>query len=221
MEDLENVLITGGQGGLAQAVAGCLSDAGMGVYTPGRDELDVGDEVSVGDYFSEVKSLGLLVCNAGFTDDEVLLKMSESEWDEVMDTNLKGAFLCAKAAAKVMMKQKPQIGGHIVFVSSYSAFHPPVGQANYAAAKAALCGLAKSMAQELGGRNIRVNVIVPGFMETKMTEALSSGAKYLTRDKHVLGEFNTVEAVGSFLRCLHLDMVHTSGQVFNLDSRIL
>lgn len=218
MEHTAQALITGGQGELAQAVAGSLTEAGMAVHSPGRDELDVRDEVSVADYFSKIENLDLLVCNAGITDDHLLLKMSEQSWDAVMETNLKGAFLTAKAAAKIMIKQKR---GHIVFISSYSAFHPPAGQANYAAAKAALTGLAKSLAQELGGRNIRVNVVVPGFMETKMTQDLSEEVRSATQEKHTLSEFNTAEATGKFLRCLHLDMQHTSGQVFNLDSRIL
>ena len=211
-------LITGGQGALAQAMAGSLTEAGMTVDAPGRTELDVRDEASVVDYFSEIERLDLLVCNAGITDDELLLKMSEQSWNTVMETNLKGAFLCARAAAKMMLRQKC---GHIVFISSYSAFHPPMGQANYGAAKAALTGLAKSLAQELGGRNIRVNVVIPGFMETKMTQGLAEEVQSAAKQKHSLGRFNTVEATGRFLRSLHLEMPHTSGQVFNLDSRIL
>jgi 3-oxoacyl-[acyl-carrier protein] reductase len=220
MEHTAQALITGGQGELAQAIAGSLTEAGMAVHSPGKGELDVRDEMGVADYFSTIENLGLLVCNAGITDDHLLLKMPEQSWDAVMETNLKGAFLAARAAAKVMMKQRPR-GGHIVFISSYSAFHPPAGQANYATAKSALIGLAKSLAQELGGRNIRVNVVVPGFMETKMTKDLSEEVHRSTKQKHTLSEFNTAEATGKFLRCLHLEMKHTSGQVFNLDSRIL
>jgi 3-oxoacyl-[acyl-carrier protein] reductase len=211
-------LITGGKGTLAQAMAGCLTEAGMVVFSPGKEELDVRNEVSVGNYFSDIKNLDLLVCNAGITEDELLLKMTEQSWDSVMDTNLKGVFLVAKEAAKIMIKQKK---GHIVFISSFSAFHPPAGQANYAAAKAALTGFAKSLAQELGSRNIRVNVVVPGFMETKMTQGLSEDVYNAAKEKHTIGRFNTVEATGKFLRSLHLDMESTSGQVFNLDSRIL
>jgi 3-oxoacyl-[acyl-carrier protein] reductase len=218
MEYIAQALITGGQGALAKATAVCLTEAGMEVLSPGKVELDVRDEASVVGYFSELENLDLLVCNAGITDDHLLMNMSETSWDKVMETNLKGAFLVAKAGAKIMMKQRK---GHIVFISSFSAFHPPSGQANYAAAKAALTGLAKSLAQELGSRNIRVNVVVPGFMETKMTQDLSEDVRIATREKHILKRFNTAEATGKFLRSLHLDMEHTSGQVFNLDSRIL
>lgn len=220
MDELRQALITGGEGELAQAMSDVLRVAGMEVLCPGRGEMDVRDEVSVGEYFSGVGELDLLVCNAGMADDALLMKMDEVCWDGVMETNLRGAFLTAKAAAKLMMRQRGR-GGHIVFVSSYSAFHPPLGQANYGAAKAALKGLALSMAKELGGRDIRVNVVVPGFMETRMTEEVSGARREAVMGDHALGEFNTVEAVGKFLRCLHFDMVHTSGQVFNLDSRVM
>lgn len=214
----QQALITGGQGDLAQAMATELEGAGMLVHSPGRAELDVCDEARVESYFKEYAVTDLLVCNAGVTEDCLLAKMDESSWDAVMEVNLKGAFLTARAAAKQMMKKRV---GHIVFISSYSAFHPPVGQVNYAAAKAALTGLAFSLAKELGSRNIRVNVIVPGFMETKMTKEASDAARDAALNKHALGRFNTPESVAKFLSTLHLDMPHTSGQVFNLDSRVL
>ena len=218
MAETVQAVITGGQGTLAQAVSISLADAGMTVHSPGRNELDVSCAESVTSYFSSREKLDLLICNAGITDDILLLKMAEKNWDSVMGTNLKGAFLCAQAAAKKMIKQKR---GHIVFISSFSAFHPPAGQANYAAAKAALTGLAISLAQELGSRNIRVNVVIPGFMETKMTQNLSDEVHRAAKQKHTLKRFNTPEATGKFLRYLHLEMEHTSGQVLNLDSRIL
>ncbi len=211
-------MITGGRGALAQAAAQALMESGMEVSFPSKTELDVRDEDKVARYFAELGNLDLLVCNAGITDDHLLLKMSEESWDSVLDVNLRGAFLVAKEAAKMMVRQRC---GHLVFISSYSAFHPPVGQANYAASKAALIGLAKSLAQELGSRNIRVNVVIPGFMETKMTSGLAEDVRISAMEKHTLSRFNTTEATGKFLRCLHFEMQHTSGQVFNLDSRIL
>jgi len=217
MASLEHGLITGGDGGLAVAMAAELRDAGMEVSAAGRRELDVCDEEMVKGYFSKFEKLDLLVCNAGCIRDEVLLKMREREWDEVMEVNLKGAFLTARAAVRKMLRA----GGHVVFVSSYSAFKPPVGQANYAAAKAGLVGFAKSLASELGGKNVRVNVIVPGFLETKMTDHFSEDARKEVREKHCLKRLNEVECVAKFLRCLHFDMPHTSGQIFHLDSRIL
>lgn len=218
MAEKGKVVITGGEGTLARAVAMCLGGAGMSVSAPGRNELDVRCGESVDSYFASMGDLDLLVCNAGITDDEILAKISEGSWDNVMETNLTGAFLCAQAAAKKMIKQRC---GHIVFISSFSAVHPPSGQASYAATKAALHGLAKSLAQELGTRNVRVNVVIPGFMETGMTENLPEKIHAVARERHTLKRFNTVQATGKFLQNLHLEMEHTSGQVFNLDSRIL
>ncbi len=224
MNDSRLAVITGGKGALAQAVATNLEEE-MEIQSPDRQELDVQCGSSVMNYFSEFQNLDLLVCNAGIIDDRMLAKMPEESWDRVVDTNLKGAFLTARAAAKIMMKQRnldgSKGGGHIIFISSYAAFHPSFGQSSYAAAKSALTGLAKSLAQELGSRNIRVNVIVPGFMETKMTEDLPENIISAVKQKHTLGDFNTPESVAKFIRCLHLEMPSTSGQVFNLDSRIL
>lgn len=212
----ELVVITGGEGGLGQALAAAFSAAGHEVAAPGRGELDVSDATAVKDYFRN-RETGLLICNAGITRDALLAKTGEAEWDEVMAVNLRGAALCAGAASRGMIRARR---GHIVFVSSYSAIHPPAGQAAYAAAKAGLIGLGKSLARELGPAGIRVNVILPGFLETKMTATLSEERKKAVRVEHVLGRFNTVEAVAHFLLTLHGKMPHTSGQVFQLDSRV-
>ncbi len=212
------MIITGGGGDLAKEIKSTLSCAGMAVSNPKKSELNVSCSDSVKGYFDRLEGIDLLICNAGVTDDVLLLKMGESSWDKVMDVNLKGAYLVAKSAAKMMVKHRQ---GHIVFISSHSAYHPPLGQANYAAAKAGLEGLAKSMAAELGSRNVRVNVIVPGFMETKMTEGLTDEVKSAAMSKHCLGRFNEAKSVAKFIENLHLEMGHTSGQVFHLDSRIV
>ena len=136
----------------------------------------------------------------------------------MLDVNLKGAFLCAREVSRGMAKRR---SGHILFISSFSALHPSVGQANYSAAKSALLGMMKSMAQELGRRNVRVNAVIPGFMETKMTASLDDKIKGAIRDRHVLGRYNTPEAVAGFVTYLHQYLPHTSGQVFNLDSRVI
>jgi len=219
MSDSKLAVITGGSGDLALTVASAL-EVEMAVLAPSSDELNVRCGDSVLNYFSQIDKLDLLVCNAGIIEDKMLAKMPEESWDRVIDTNLKGAFLTARAAAKIMMKQRPA-SGHIVFISSYAAFHPSFGQSSYAAAKSALAGLAKSLAHELGSRNIRVNVIVPGFMKTKMTRNLPRDIISTIRQRHTLAEFNTPEAVAKFIRYVHLEMPATSGQIFNLDSRIL
>ena len=215
---MQRALVTGAAGGLGVAFVKCFQERGMDVLAPGRDALDVVSAESIKDYFAAASDIDLLVCNAGVIADRSLARMTEDAWDHVIDVNLKGAFLCAREVARGMMKRRY---GHIVFVSSFSALHPPVGQVNYSAAKAALLGMMKSMAQEMGSRNIRVNAIVPGFLETKMTAGLSDEVREASRNRHVLGRFNTPEAVAEFVAHLDSQMVHTSGQVFNLDSRIV
>lgn len=210
------VVITGGEGGLARAIAAAFSAAGHPVQSPGRRELDVTDPATVRDFF-RAHPAELLVCNAGLTRDAPLSRLGEAAWDEVMAVNLQGAATCAAAASRDMLRARR---GHIVFVSSFSALHPPVGQAAYAAAKAGLLGLAKSLARELGPAGIRVNTILPGFLDTPMTAALSDERREQVRRDHVLDRFNTPEAVADFLVHLHNHLPHTSGQVFQLDSRI-
>jgi 3-oxoacyl-[acyl-carrier protein] reductase len=210
------VVITGGEGALARAIGSAFAENGHEVLAPGKAELDVTDGEGVKDYFRR-HAPELLVCNAGITRDAPLAKLEEQAWDEVLAVNLQGAAACAAAASRGMIRAR---AGHIVFISSFSALHPPAGQAAYAAAKAGLIGLAKSLAKELGSAGIRVNVILPGFLETKMTAALSSERREEVRGGHALGRFNTVEAVACFLVQLHRHLPHTSGQVFQLDSRV-
>jgi len=218
MNQQQQAVVTGGQNGLGKCIASSLVDSGMKVLAPGSAELDVVDGSAVKSYFAASGAVDLLVCNAGITEDKPLARMSDGNWDKVMDVNLKGAFMCAREASRGMIKQRC---GHIILISSYSAIHPPAGQANYAASKAALIGMMKSMAQELGPRNVRVNVVLPGFLETAMTEVLPESVKEMSLSRHVLGRLNTPSEVGGFIRFLHHQMPHTSGQVFNLDSRVL
>ena len=121
------------------------------------------------------KRIDILVNNAGITKDNLLLKMSEEDFDRVIDTNLKGAFQCTKHVAKQMIKQR---SGRIINISSVCGIIGNAGQANYCAAKAGMIGLTKSAARELATRGITVNAIAPGFIETDMTDALSDTIKY-------------------------------------------
>ena len=211
-------VITGAEGCLGRALSASLVSAGMEVMAPGRSELDVSDSGKVKAYFSDAGEVDLLVCNAGVTADKTFLRMTVEDWDRVMEVNLKGSFRCAREVARGMVKRR---SGHIVFISSFSAVHPPIGQANYAASKAAMLGMMKSMALELGSRNVRVNAILPGFLETRMTEEMGDEVKSAVLERHVLGRFNTPKAVADFVGFLHHQMLNTSGQTFNLDSRIL
>lgn len=212
----ETIVITGGEGGLARAVAAEFRFAGHHVHSPGRGELDVTDSAAVRAYFSG-REIELLICAAGITRDHSLANLSETDWDEVLAVNLHGAVRCAAEAIQDMQHRG---SGHIVFVSSFSALHPPSGQAAYAAAKAGLIGLTKSLAREAGPANVRVNAILPGFLETPMTRRVTTVRREEVRAAHVLGRFNTPEAVARFLATLHHDLPHTSGQVFQLDSRV-
>lgn len=149
-----------------------------GGYEPLCVELDVKNSEKVDemvdktlDKFSRVD---ILVNNAGVTRDGLLLRMSDEDWDEVLDTNLKGAFHCLRAVAKPMMRQR---AGRIINMASVIGLIGNAGQANYAASKAGLIALTKSAAKELGSRNILINAIAPGFIDTDMTQALSEDVR--------------------------------------------
>jgi 3-oxoacyl-[acyl-carrier protein] reductase len=213
----KTALITGGQGGLAAALIEAFTVAGYDVSSPGRVDLDVRSEASVNSYFAgRFPRLDLLVNNAGLTIDRPLARLSESDWDEILATNLRGAFLCSRAAARQMARARR---GHIINIGSYSALKGPAGQAGYSAAKAGLAGLGQSLARELGPRNVRVNTVLPGFLETRMTRNLPQGVLERALEEHVLGRFNTPGDCARFLVALEA-MEHVSGQVFQLDSRI-
>ncbi len=211
-----SVVITGGQGALGQALAIEFEKGMWKVEAPGREELDVCSEESAARYFSD-RSVDLLICAAGLVRDRPLDRLTDEDWNLVCETNFKGAARCARLASRGMRERK---GGHIVFISSFSALHPPIGQAAYAASKAALIGLTQGLAGELGPSGIRINVVLPGFMETPMTRSVSEARFAEVLGQHALGRFNTASAVARFIRHLHEDLVHTSGQAFNLDSRL-
>lgn len=211
------IVITGGQGGLARAIAETFANDGEEVVAPSRQELDVRNAAAVEEWFGRIAPPDFVIAAAGITRDVPLARLSEADWDDVFAVNLHGAMRCAKAAA---LRMKEAGGGHVVLISSFSALLPPVGQAAYAAAKAALHGLASSLAREWGEDNIRVNVVLPGFLDTRMTAQVSPERRELVRREHVLQRFNTPEAVAGFLLHLHRHLPHTSGQIFQLDSRI-
>ncbi len=149
--------------------------------------------------------------------DTPLLRMEEEQWDDVVAVNYKAAARCAAAAVPGMLTKGR---GHVIFVSSYAALHPAVGQAAYATAKAALHGLAREMAEKHGSAGLRFNVVLPGFLETAMTEAVSDQRKEVIRGMHCLGGYNTVSVAAGFVRFLEERLPFTSGQVFSLDSRL-
>ena len=213
------VLITGGSGDLAAVMAVKLQDRGYDVLCPDKSELDVRDGDSVDSFFESkvTRHLALLINNAGKKDDELSLKMTPESWDQVISVNLRGAFLCSKLALKVFLKNRL---GHIINIGSYSALSGPMGQSNYSSSKAGLIGLTKSLAVESGKRNVRVNCVLPGWMETKFTANVSENTKNRSLEEHVLKMFNNKESAAEFIIFLHEKMMSVSGQVFQLDSRI-
>ncbi len=210
------VVITGGRGGLGCALEKEFLSSGDQVQAPGREELDVLDEAATEAYFARLSRLDVLVANAGIVRDAALLKLAQADVDAVIDTNLRGVFLCARAALKLMVKQR---SGHLILIGSRSARNGPAGQTAYAAAKAGLMAFAQSVAKEYGPRNLRCNVVLPGFLETKFVRGVRPERLEAIRAEHALGHFNTVENAARFVAFL-ARLEHVSGQVFTLDSRI-
>jgi 3-oxoacyl-[acyl-carrier protein] reductase len=202
------VLVTGGNRGIGRAVAEAFLAAGDRVAvttrTGGAPEgaldvrCDVTDPAAVEAAFAAVEEahgpVEVLVANAGITADTLLLRMSEDDWSSVLETNLTGSFRLAKRAAKGMLRMRR---GRIVLVSSVVAMLGSAGQTNYAASKAGLVGLARSLARELGSRGITTNVVAPGFVETDMTAVLDEQHREQIRQQVPLGRYATPDEVAS------------------------
>jgi NAD(P)-dependent dehydrogenase (short-subunit alcohol dehydrogenase family) len=197
------VLISGGRGDLAGAMQKEFTALGDRVHAPGRQEMDVRDEASVDAYVARLDRLDVLVANAGVVRDTTLSKLTDDDYNAVIDTNLRGVFLCVRAALRLMLRQR---SGHLILIGSRSARNGPRGQA-------------ASVAREYGARDIRCNVVLPGFLETKFIAKMTQERVEAVRAEHALRRFNTVENAARFIAFLaRLD--HVSGQVFTLDSRI-
>ncbi len=203
-----SVLVTGGNRGIGRAVAEAFVAAGDRVavtYRSGEPpagvlavRCDVTDGNDVDRAFAEVEGehgpVEVLVANAGITRDTLLLRMGENDWSDVVETNLTGSFRVAKRAARGMLRMRR---GRIVLVSSVVGLLGSAGQANYAASKAGLVGLARSLARELGSRSITANVVAPGFVETEMTAVLPEEKKAEYLAQIPLGRYASVEEVAS------------------------
>ncbi|WP_181311072.1 3-oxoacyl-ACP reductase FabG [Nocardioides campestrisoli] len=203
-----SVLVTGGNRGIGRAVAEELLARGDRVAVTSRSgggpqgaldlRCDITDPEAVEAAFLEIERahgpVEVLVANAGITADTLLLRMSEDDWSSVIDTNLTGSFRLAKRAARGMLRMRR---GRIVLVSSVVGLLGSAGQANYAASKAGLVGLARSLARELGSRGITANVVAPGFVETDMTAVLTDEQREAIRAQVPLGRYATPEEVAS------------------------
>jgi 3-oxoacyl-[acyl-carrier protein] reductase len=163
----------------------------------------------------ELGSVDILVNNAGVTKDNLLIRMKSDEWDEVMDVNLKGTFLCTKAVSRGMMKKRY---GKIINITSVVGIMGNAGQGNYSASKAGVIGFTKSMAKELASRGIRVNAVAPGFIETEMTENLNEEIKDTMKNAIPLNSFGSPKDIANiviFLASENSDYI--TGQVINVD----
>ena len=205
------MLVTGGNRGIGLAIARAFEAGGDRVAVTHRGSgapdglygvrCDVTDEQSVDSAFREVEAeLGkveVLVSNAGITDDTLLIRMSEHAFTSVLDANLTGAYRVAKRATPGMLRARQ---GRLIFISSVVSLAGAAGQANYAASKAGLIGLARSLARELGGRNITANVIAPGFVETDMTAAMTEERRAEVLAGIPARRYGTAEEVAQVVR---------------------
>lgn len=190
-----------------------LGASGFKIQADVSKEADVKSMVK--EVISEYGCLDILVNNAGITKDNLLMRMKETEFDQVIDTNLKGCFLCMKAVSRQMMKQK---SGRIINVASVVGVSGNPGQANYVAAKAGVIGLTKSTAKELASRNILVNAVAPGFISTDMTEALNDEQKEAILNMIPLAKLGSPENVASVVRFLASDDAdYITGQTIHID----
>lgn len=237
----KNALVTGGYRGIGKAIALKLASMGANVAVN-----DIGEPDTATDTLSEIRAFGveaeaiqanvaveedvqklfakfmerfgridILINNAGITRDGLLMKMKESDWQAVIDVNLKGVFLCTKAAVRPMMLQK---SGSIVNITSVVGITGNAGQANYSASKAGVIGFTKSIAKEIGSKGVRVNAVAPGFIHTKMTEALPEDVKNAYMANIPLKRYGEPEEVAEVVTFLCEERSkYMTGQVLKVD----
>jgi 3-oxoacyl-[acyl-carrier protein] reductase len=240
-ELVKTALVTGGTRGIGKAIVKKLAGLGYQVYFTyvSRPELaeavcteiaaaggsargfllDASDWDAVADFFAaEIKnkvSLEVLVNNAGITKDGLIMRMKREQWEQVIQINLTGAFVCLQQAAKIMLKQRM---GRIVNISSVVGQMGNAGQANYCASKAGLIGLTKAAALELGSRGVTVNAIAPGFIETDMTETLPQEVRDKYLERIPLGRLGSAQAIADAVAYLASDQAeYITGQVLGIN----
>ena len=230
-------LVTGSTRGIGRSIAETLSACGARVAVVGRDKdkaqgvageiggetrgfaCEVTDTKSVAELVAEVEqsfgSLDILVNNAGLTRDNIMFRLKDEDWDTVLDANLRGAFFAIRAASRGMMKRR---WGRIINIASVVGIIGNKGQANYAASKAGLIGLTKSVAKELASRNILANAVAPGFIETDMTAGLTPEARAALSAQIPLERLGTAADIASMVAFLASEQAsYITGQVFVVD----
>jgi 3-oxoacyl-[acyl-carrier protein] reductase len=233
----KNALVTGSTRGIGRAIAETLASSGARVAVVGRDlaraevaaaaignnskafAADVSDTSAVAKLVSDVETafggIDILVNNAGITRDNLVMRLKDEDWDAVLDANLRGAFATIRAASRGMMKRR---SGRIINIASIVGMMGNKGQANYAASKAGLIALTKSVAKELGSRNILVNAVAPGFIETDMTEAMTPEARAALGKQIALERLGGVKDVAGAVAFLASDLAaYITGQVIVVD----
>jgi len=224
-----SVLVTGGNRGIGRAIAQAFLDAGDKVAVTHRSgeppegalgvRCEITDTASVDAAFAEVEAahgpVEVLVANAGITRDQLVLRMTDQDFADVVDTNLTGAFRCVRRATKGMLRLRR---GRIVLISSVVGLYGSPGQVGYAASKAGMVGLARSLTRELGGRGITANVVAPGFIETDMTAALPEDTQSSYKAAIPAGRFGDPGEVARVVRFLASDdAAYVSGAVVPVD----
>jgi 3-oxoacyl-[acyl-carrier protein] reductase len=233
----KNALVTGSTRGIGRAIAESLAGAGARVAIVGRDQAraaeaaaavgngargfaaDVSDPASVVALVDAVEKefgqVDILVNNAGLTRDNILFRLKDEDWDTVLDANLRGAFIAIRTVARGMIKRR---WGRIINIASVVGITGNKGQANYAASKAGLIGLTKSVAKELGSRNVLVNAVAPGFIETDMTAAMTPEARAGLAGQIPLERLGTPQDIAGVVTFLASDQAaYITGQVVVVD----
>ncbi len=233
----KNALVTGSTRGIGRAIAEAFVESGAMVAVVGRDQqradeaagaignaakgfaADVSDTAAVTKLIDDVEkafgSIDILVNNAGITRDNLVMRLKDEDWDAVQNANLRGAFASIRAASRGMMKRR---SGRIINVASIVGLIGNKGQANYAASKAGLIALTKSVAKELGSRNILVNAVAPGFIETEMTASMTPEAREALGKQIALERLGSARDVAAIVAFLASDLAsYITGQVFVVD----
>ena len=229
------VLVTGASRGIGLEVAKLFSKEGYKVIGTSRGDFNLGDLIgdssamsvqldlmskeSINDLFEDLKSKdtlpSVLINNAGITKDQLFLRMKDKDWDEVIETNLNGLFRVTKAFIKPMVKNK---FGRVINISSVAGLMGNSGQVNYSSSKSAMVGFSRSLAKELGSRNITSNVVAPGFIETDMTTFLNDDEKVEVSKNIPMKRFGTVEDVAKCIVFLASDKAnYITGQIISVD----